>query len=619
MKKKIVSILFAIILIFALKNTCDAASASISCDSTATVGEKMTINVTGSAVQWNLELKVNGETIAKNSEVDNVDGNKNISFSGEYTPTKEGNVEVTLTGTVTEASDGSTIRSFTPKTVTVKAPTPTTPSTPDNTGNTGNTSDNGNTSTPKSTDARLANLGITPNDFKGFKKDLYEYSVEIPSNVGEVTVYAEPVKGAKVTSGTGKVSLKEGESKTVKIGVTAEDGKTTKTYTLTIKRRTVEEETKESSEARLTSLGIKPEEYDFSGFKSDKTDYAVEIPNDVKEIEIYATAMNAKAQINGIGKISLQDGKNTLNVEVIAEDGTKKTYTIEVTRKEAENAGTTETTSEVKFGLSSLEVKGQTLSPTFRNETYEYTIGLKEDLNSLEIEAKSSDNDATVEIIGNENLKQGENVITILVTNSKTNETATYQLIVNKNVTDEASEKMSWLKPSTWGKEEKFKLAIAVLLIMLIISAVVLKVKIAKEDKDDEDMNFPGAEELDKALTEHQELFEDDKNSKNDIVGESNGKVELNQKNELDNKAEFAEKNELNNKIETNESDKIAETHEKHELKKEAQIKEDAELSERKSARNSRVHEELQEFFKNDLDYHGVTEERSTKRKGRHF
>ena len=93
MKKKLVSILFALILIFALKNTCDAASASISCDSTATVGEKMTINVTGSAVQWNLELKVNGEIIAKNSEVDNVDGNKNFEcdhHSGKRSPIKTG-------------------------------------------------------------------------------------------------------------------------------------------------------------------------------------------------------------------------------------------------------------------------------------------------------------------------------------------------------------------------------------------------------------------------------------------------------------------------------------------------------------------------------------------------
>lgn len=507
MKKKLVSILFALILIFALKNTCDAASASISCDSTATVGEKMTINVTGSAVQWNLELKVNGEIIAKNSEVDNVDGNKNISFSGEYTPTKDGSVEVTLTGTVTEASDGSTIRNFAPKTVTVKAKetTPTNPGTGESSGSSG---DSGSTSTSKSTDARLKNLGITPNDFKGFKKDIYEYSVEIPSNVSEVTVYAEPVKGAKVTSGTGKVSLKEGESKTVKISVTAEDGKATKTYTLTIRRKTAEEESN-SSEARLSNLGIKPDEYDFSGFKRDTLSYSVEVPNELTEVKVYAETVSSKAKVTGTGKVSLQEGKNTVNVEVTAEDGTKKTYTLEITRKEA--TATEEPTEEEQeeLGLSTLTIEGQEISPSFKTSIYEYTLGLKEDLNSLEIKAISNDKDATVEIIGNEDLQQGENIITILVTNSKTDETATYQIIVNKNVA-EAVAKTSWLKPSTWGKEEKMISIIVIVLVLLIIVAIIMKIKLAKEDDFDEDIDLPGGEELDKALAEHQELAEED-------------------------------------------------------------------------------------------------------------
>lgn len=507
MKKKLVSILFALILIFALKNTCDAASASISCDSTATVGEKMTINVTGSAVQWNLELKVNGEIIAKNSEVDNVDGNKNISFSGEYTPTKDGSVEVTLTGTVTEASDGSTIRNFAPKTVTVKAKetTPTNPGTGESSGSSG---DSGSTSTSKSTDARLKNLGITPNDFKGFKKDIYEYSVEIPSNVSEVTVYAEPVKGAKVTSGTGKVSLKEGESKTVKISVTAEDGKATKTYTLTIRRKTAEEE-ENSSEARLSNLGIKPDEYDFSGFKRDTLSYSVEVPNELTEVEVYAETVSSKAKVTGTGKVSLQEGKNTVNVEVTAEDGTKKTYTLEITRKEATATEEPAEEEQEKLGLSTLTIEGQEISPSFKTSIYEYTLGLKEDLNSLEIKAISNDKDATVEIIGNEDLQQGENIITILVTNSKTDETATYQIIVNKNVA-EAVAKTSWLKPSTWGKEEKMISIIVLVLVLLIIVATIMKIKLAKEDDFDEDIDLPGGEELDKALAEHQELAEED-------------------------------------------------------------------------------------------------------------
>lgn len=376
----------------------------------------------------------------------------------------------------------------------------------DNTGSNG-----GNTNTPaaKSTVAKLSNFGINPKeyDFKGFKKDTYTYTHEVPNNVSEVTVYATPVEGATVTSGTGKFSLKEGENK-IEVVVKAEAGNT-QTYTLTIKRRTAAEEAALSgdvSDATLKSLGIKPEEYDFSGFQKDKTEYSVEVPEDVEEIEVYAEATNSKAQVSGTGKVQLKKGENKLIVQVTAEDGTTRTYTIEVTRGGTEATATNN--EDDGFGLSSLEVNGLTLTPSFKTGTYEYTIELSEDLSSLDIEAIATDEDATIEIIGNENLQQGENTITILVRNEETDETATYQIIVNKNIT--AEEKMSWLKPSTWGREEIIKVAIIAVLVILIIIAIILKIKLAKEKNNDKDIDLPGGDELDKALAEHQELAEAD-------------------------------------------------------------------------------------------------------------
>ena len=518
MKKQIFSIFFALILIFILKNTCNAANASISCSDSATVGDTINITVTGSAVQWNLELKVNGQTIAKSSEVDNIDGNKSVNFSGTYTPTAVGTLNVTLTGTATEMSDGSTIRNFPSKTITVKEKenTASNPSNPETTTPSNPTS--------KSTAAKLSNFGIKPNDFSGFKKNTYNYTHEVPNNVSEITVYATPVQGATVTSGTGKVALKEGDN-TIKVVVTAEAGNT-QTYTLTIKRRTAAEDAEQSgetSDASLKSLGIKPEEYDFSGFQKDKTEYSVEVPEEVEEIEVYAEATNPKAQINGTGKVQLKNGKNKIIVQVTAEDGTTRTYTLEVTRGGTEATETND--SEDGFGLSSLKIKDLILSPDFKTGTYEYTIELTEDLSSLDIEAIATDEDATIEIIGNENLQQGENTITILVRNEETDETATYQIMVNKNVT--AEEEMSWLKPSTWGREEIIKVAIIAVLIILIIIAIILKVKIAKEKKSDEDFDLPGGEELDKALAEHQELEETAEFEKIEMPEERNKTEEM--------------------------------------------------------------------------------------------
>jgi len=53
------------------------------------------------------------------------------------------------------------------------------------------------------------------------------------------------------------------------------------------------------------------------------------------------------------------------------------------------------------------------------------------------VEPTTNDENATVEVLGNKNLKDGENVITILVKSSKTNETTTYQITVDKKIAQE--------------------------------------------------------------------------------------------------------------------------------------------------------------------------------------
>ena len=376
----------------------------------------------------------------------------------------------------------------------------------------------------KSSEARLKNFGINPKeyDFSGFKKDKTDYSVEVPNNVTEVEIYAEPLHEKATVTGDGKVTLNEGNNK-VGVKVTAEDG-TEKTYTLTIKRKTAAEEEKEQGENRLKSLSIKPKEYDFSGFDSEITEYSVEVPNEVEQIEILATAMDSNAQITGAGIIDIEEGENELKIEVIAVNGDKKTYTLTVTRLEAEETEA--------FGLKTLTIEGIKLNPSFKTDIYEYTAELTEDITSLEIGTRPTDDTAKVEVIGGENLKDGENVITILVTNKETEEVVTYQIIVNKNVTPvvAVTEETSWLKPSTWGKEEKIKILIIIVLILLIIWAIVLKSKISKENKKAKKVDLPGAEELDRAIAEHQELVEEKNYEQNDFEEDKiqENKVEMN-------------------------------------------------------------------------------------------
>ena len=358
MKKKIISFLFAIFLIFALKNTCSAASASISCPSSVKVGETATINVTGSAVQWKLSLKVNGTEIASSNDVENIDGNKTISFSGKYTPQSTGTLNVTLEGNATEFSDGTTIRNFASKTIEVVNADSgnNNNSGGDSNQNNGGSTTGGNTTT-KSSEARLSNLGIRPNDFKGFKRNTYSYDISVP--------------------------------------------------------------------------------------------------NDVSEVEVYASSVNNKAKISGTGKIKLKEGKNTAKVTVTAEDGTKKTYTIAIKRAVAQTTVDNNPEEEKNLRLSKLIISNFDLVPNFDKEIYEYKIDVDENISKLDLTAEANEKNAKIEILGNENLKEGENVITIILTNEETQEVTTYQIIVNKSTPQEIIGIAKWTNPSTWGLKEK--------------------------------------------------------------------------------------------------------------------------------------------------------------------
>ena len=234
---------------------------------------------------------------------------------------------------------------------------------------------------------------------------------------------------------------------------------------------------KESSNANLSNLGIKPN--DFSGFKPGTTTYNVTVPEDVESVEVYATAQDSGASISGTGNKTLEYGENALSVVVTAEDGTtQKTYTINVTREsegEAETDGT-ETEEEVENGLSNITIGNLTLSPSFKTDIYEYTVKYIGEDTSLDIQTVATDPSYTVEILGNEELKEGENTITILVADSEGNNVATYQLTVNKSLVDE--EALAKEEQERQQQEQRKMIMIAggiVVLILLIIIIIIIK------------------------------------------------------------------------------------------------------------------------------------------------
>ncbi len=243
------------------------------------------------------------------------------------------------------------------------------------------------------------------------------------------TVYAKNETNIRESYSTTSKSfgmLEVGES-IVRIGVgdngwskVTYNGKTAYVYSSNL--TTTKPEQKKSTDKALKSLKIaegalEPE------FNPETTKYSVTISNNVEQAKIEALANSEKATVSITGNEKLIMGSNMVKITVTAEDGTTRIYNVQVIK-----------TNQNPIQLTKLEIPGVTLSPAFSPNIYQYTIELEPNssVTDFAIQTEANLKDATVEIIGNSNFKEGENVITILVTSSDKSEKSSYQIIVNK-------------------------------------------------------------------------------------------------------------------------------------------------------------------------------------------
>ena len=70
-------------------------------------------------------------------------------------------------------------------------------------------------------------------------------------------------------------------------------------------------------------------------FNSATTEYSCTVKNNVTSVTVNATATSSKSKVRGLGAKDLVEGKNTLPIRVIAEDGSEKIYNVNITRKQA--------------------------------------------------------------------------------------------------------------------------------------------------------------------------------------------------------------------------------------------------------------------------------------------
>lgn len=431
----------------------DATSTNVNQD------ESVTINVSFTAAAWNITVsgdKITGDSYASQTEdLSEVTINKSFPMD----TSKDGNYTFTISGDITD-KDGKTIpvnKSVTVNVTKKEEPQPEEPQ-PENP-----------TPDPEPQQPTV--------NFTDTNKIMY------------VDATSLNLRKEYNTSSTILKSLKKDESVTVlAIGsngwykVKASNG--TEGY---VDSRyltdTKPEQTDKSSITTLSEIKLNPGNLNET-FSKDRQTYSMTVNADVDSIEVTATPTDNKARVTVTGNKGLKTGTdNTITIRVLAEDETSsRIYKIQVTKLATEDENPNliddETTGEKKLGLTSLSIEKLRLTPTFKQDVYEYTATLTDrTIEKLNVNAIASFEDAKVEITGADEIKNGENVITITVTSADGENTVTYQIIVKKE------EIVAVAKTDKNEEKDNTKLFLIIGIAVAIVALVVIIIVMSKKSK----------------------------------------------------------------------------------------------------------------------------------------
>ena len=469
-KKKIIIGLIFIGIICLFSNISNAAPVEISSSKTSvTEGESFTVTISSDYI-GRIDLSTSGNITLSDNKVWVEKGSDTV------TVTANGTGDFTITATPSELSDGQKdIENIGAKSV---AGTVTAKKKEDQQSNKQNNTETA-TETKNVTENQQSKQEVSKPTFTEKNQTLY--------STGEINVRSSYSTSSNVVG-----SLKKGD--TIEVIGTSSNGWSKVKYNgkeAYIKTELLTE-TKPKEEKSTNKLlkSLKIEEANLNPeFDKDVTNYTLKIGKDVNSLKIEAVAEDDKSQVSISGNEDLKNGENTVKITVTAEDGTIRTYTITVTKDEKDESE--------KLKLASLKITGITFSDKFDPDKYEYKLNLNYKLEKLDIKAEANKADAKIEILGNDKLSIGENIITIMVKSKDESENITYQIIVNMQ---EGSENDNNTNLSKGNKNKTFLyitigvFSISLLLIILIIVRGIRKSREEEfdEEYDNEDNDYSG-------------------------------------------------------------------------------------------------------------------------------
>jgi uncharacterized protein YhjY with autotransporter beta-barrel domain len=294
----------------------------------------------------------------------------------------------------------------------------------------------------QSADANLQNLIPSAGTLApAFDPNTISYTLNVANDVETITFTptlsdtrgAVVINGATIPNGTATpaINLAVG-SNTVTTTVTAQNGTTTKTYTVNVIRA-------QSGNADLVGLVPSAGTLD-PAFSPGNTAYSLTVPNGTSSLQLTPTFADptATVAVNGTtvpsGSAStalpLGIGTTTLTVVVTAQNGTTRSYTVNVTRAASADAT-----------LAGLIPSVGSLDPTFDKETLSYSLNVENTVESVTFAPTVSEPSARITVAGGSvasgsssapiGLTIGANTVSIVVT-APSGANRSYTVVVNR-------------------------------------------------------------------------------------------------------------------------------------------------------------------------------------------
>ena len=261
-------------------------------------------------------------------------------------------------------------------------------------------------------------------------------------------------------------------SNIIKVKVTAEDGTTTETYTVTVTRQAA------STDARLSALALADASDNAvalsPAFTSATTSYTATVARSVSQIKVQPTANDSYATIeylndndatltdadtdSAVFDFDLDVGSNVVKVKVTAEDGTTtETYTVTVTRQAALPTDATLSA----LALTAASNNAVALSPAFASATTSYTATVGRSVSQIKVQPTANNSYATIEYLNDSDatltdadtntavfdfdLDVGSNIIKVKVTAEDGTTTETYTVTVTRQAVSSTDATLSAL------------------------------------------------------------------------------------------------------------------------------------------------------------------------------